>query len=190
MKEFAHFLFILICCWCMFLFVGCTRQIVPTTDTCICRWYYLFVVGCRVLTVGCWLSLSWLLLGPWLLGVGCRELTVHFRCQLSLTFSIVGAQLWLLKITLPSAVTQRGEKCKAWVFTWQALGHFFFAEFIQLLAEIYLIFAAEPKGVAAPQIISSGDEGVEIIPLDRVLHLQVSILLSERGRSLSINGVS
>jgi hypothetical protein len=60
---------------------------------------------------------------------------------------------------------------------------FFFAKFIQLLAEIYLIFAAEPKGVAAPQITSSGDEGVEIIPLDRVLHLQVSILLSERGRS-------
>ncbi len=146
----------------------------------ICRWHYsiclLLVVECWLLT--CQLSLSMVVVGPWLLGVGCRALAVVCRCQMSLTFSIVGAQLWLLKNL--SWHTERG-KMQTWVFTWQAPCHFFFAKLIQLLAEIYLIFAAEPKGVAAPQITSSGDEGVEIIPLDRVLHLQVSILLCERG---------
>ena len=42
-----------------------------------------------------------------------------------------------------------------------------------LLVKFFSI-AAEPKGVAAPQISSTGEEGLEIIPLDRVLHLQVA----------------
>jgi hypothetical protein len=58
------------------------------------RWL-LFVPGCRLLFVGCQL----LLVGCQLLLVGCQLLLVGCGCslpmsQLSLTFSIVGAQLW------------------------------------------------------------------------------------------------
>jgi hypothetical protein len=50
-------------------------------------------VGCRVLVVG---GCSWVLgVGCWLSGAGCRVLVVGCRCLSSLTVSIVGAQLWL-----------------------------------------------------------------------------------------------
>jgi hypothetical protein len=44
-----------------------------------------------VLTVDYWVSLSLVVVGSWLSGVGFWVLAVDFWCRLSLTFSMVGA---------------------------------------------------------------------------------------------------
>ena len=56
-----------------------------------------------------------------------------------------------------------------------------------LLVKFFSI-AAEPKGVAAPQISSTGEEGLEIIPLDRVLHLQVAVTGGHHPLQVAVTG--
>jgi hypothetical protein len=55
---------------------------------------WLSGVGCQMLTADCWMSLSVVVVGFWLSALGCRVFVVDYLFRLLFTFSIVGAQLW------------------------------------------------------------------------------------------------
>ncbi len=52
---------------------------------------WLSGIGCRVLTVGCQMSLSMVVVWTWLSGIGCRVLAVD--CRMSLSVVVVGTRL-------------------------------------------------------------------------------------------------
>ncbi len=57
----------------------------------IWNWLSRVGFGCRVMIVNCWVSV--MVVGSMSSGVSCRVLNDDCRGQLTLTFSIVGAQL-------------------------------------------------------------------------------------------------
>ncbi len=61
----------------------------------------VFAVGCQVLTFDCRMSLLVVIVvGSWSSAFGCRMLAVDCQSRLSLTFSVVGAQLCLYEYVL------------------------------------------------------------------------------------------
>jgi hypothetical protein len=77
------------CCW--FLVVGC-RLLVPGCRVSVVG-FWLSGVGFQVLTVGCRVQLSEVVVCCWLQGVSCRVLFIGCLYRVSLSCSIVGAQL-------------------------------------------------------------------------------------------------